>query len=159
MYLSHGAYFQVIISFSKPRTRLKYVKIITGERGLFLFGRSMCSPIFYVCVCVRARVLTKPTNRSPITMAEMLRHIADGLVRHFGSLVTSMNTLFRAISGGVTWEAPAEFLHYVGPEWTCVFTFYVAFCCPLAAGLFLLFFCAARCVVGATTLRCSDGKG
>ncbi|CAL1164277.1 unnamed protein product, partial [Cladocopium goreaui] len=42
------------------------------------------------------------------------QHIADGLVRHFGSLVTSMNTLFRAISGGVTWEAPAEFLHYVG---------------------------------------------
>lgn len=69
------------------------------------------------------------------------QHIADGLVRHFGSLVTSMNTLFRAISGGVTWEAPAEFLHYVGPEWTCVFTFYVAFCCFAVLNVMTGVFC------------------
>ena len=57
------------------------------------------------------------------------RRTADGLVRHFGSLVTSMNTLFKAISGGVTWEDPAEVLFEVGAEWVAVFTFYIAFCC------------------------------
>lgn len=57
------------------------------------------------------------------------RRTADGLVRHFGSLVTSMNTLFKSISGGVTWEDPAEVLFEVGAEWVAVFTFYIAFCC------------------------------
>ncbi len=64
-----------------------------------------------------------------LTWSTWPRQTADGLVKHFGSLVTSMNTLFRAISGGVTWEVPAEFLLQVGAEWVMVFTFYIAFCC------------------------------
>lgn len=63
--------------------------------------------------------------------ASELRQTVDGLLRHFGSLITSMNTLFRSISGGVTWEDPAESLLHVGAEWTFLFTFYVAFCCSL----------------------------
>lgn len=57
------------------------------------------------------------------------RGTRDGLVKHFGSLVTSMNTLFRSISGGVTWEGPAYSLEHIGVEWVLGFTFYVAFCC------------------------------
>lgn len=66
---------------------------------------------------------------------------ADGLVKHFGSLVTSMNTLFRAISGGVTWEVPAEFLLQVGGEWVMVFTFYIAFCCFAVLNVMTGVFC------------------
>lgn len=61
--------------FTKPRTRLKYVKIITGARGLFLFGRSMCPPIFYVCecVCVCARARADKTNKQVSAL-----HVHDG---------------------------------------------------------------------------------
>ena len=52
---------------------------------------------------------------------------------HFGSPMRSMNTLFRAISGGVTWEGPANALYDIGWEWVFIFTFYVAFCCFAAS--------------------------
>lgn len=65
----------------------------------------------------------------------------DGLVKHFGSLVTSMNTLFRSISGGVTWEGPAYSLEHIGVEWVLGFTFYVAFCCFAVLNVMTGVFC------------------
>ncbi|CAJ1344633.1 unnamed protein product [Effrenium voratum] len=59
---------------------------------------------------------------------EIPAHVSEGLAEHFGSLFASMNTLFRSISGGVTWEVPAKSLQHIGMEWVLGFTFYVAFC-------------------------------
>ncbi|CAE7505117.1 unnamed protein product [Symbiodinium pilosum] len=49
------------------------------------------------------------------------------LIQYFGSLYTSIATLFRSISGGLDWEAAADSLNPLGIFWVQVFQLYVAF--------------------------------
>ncbi|CAE7556720.1 CAC [Symbiodinium necroappetens] len=63
------------------------------------------------------------------------------IMAHFGSPVRSMNTLFRSISGGVTWEGPADALSGIGWEWSLIFTLYVAFCCFAVLNVMVGVFC------------------
>ncbi|CAJ1379963.1 unnamed protein product [Effrenium voratum] len=49
-------------------------------------------------------------------------------MRYFGTVYTSVITLFRAILGGLDWELAADSLHSVGWVWVQVFHVYIAFC-------------------------------
>ena len=54
----------------------------------------------------------------------------DLMAEHFGTLLRSMHTLFRAISGGLEWRHATNALDAsVGPLWSYIFTCYIAFCC------------------------------
>jgi len=50
------------------------------------------------------------------------------VLRFFGSLSLSIETLFRAISGGIDWAEAAEALRPLGYVWVLFFQVYVAFC-------------------------------
>ncbi|CAK9046302.1 Sodium channel protein type 4 subunit alpha A (Voltage-gated sodium channel subunit alpha Nav1.4a) [Durusdinium trenchii] len=50
------------------------------------------------------------------------------MMRFFGSLGLSVQTLFRAISGGIDWAEAAEALRPLGDFWVLLFQVYVAFC-------------------------------
>jgi len=50
------------------------------------------------------------------------------LLRYFGSLSHSIETLFRAISGGIDWAEAADALRPMGYVWVLFFQVYVAFC-------------------------------
>lgn len=52
----------------------------------------------------------------------------EELKLYFGTLYTSIVTLFRAISNGLTWFRAADALESAGIFWVQVFHFYVAFC-------------------------------
>ena len=161
LYLSHGAYFQVIISFSKPRTRLKYVKIITGERGLFLFGRSMCSPIFYVCECVCVRARADKANKQ-VSVHDGGN--AEAHSRRFGATLWVFGHFNEhALPSNFWWGDVGGSCRVPPLCWTRVDMCIYILCgilLPLGCRVIpVVFFCAARCVVGATTLRYSDGKG
>ncbi|CAE7720451.1 CACNA1B [Symbiodinium pilosum] len=63
------------------------------------------------------------------------------LFKYFGSPLRTMTTLFRSISGGVTWEEPANALQDVGGEWVLLFTVYVAFCLFAVLNVMVGVFC------------------
>jgi len=65
----------------------------------------------------------------------------SSLMIHFGSPVQAMNTLFRSIAGGVTWEVPANALYDIGWEWVFLFTFYVSFCLFAVLNVMVGVFC------------------
>eukprot|EP00913_Durusdinium_trenchii_P034475 g32254.t1 len=58
-------------------------------------------------------------------------HIAGSveadLMKHFGSLHSSMHTLFRSVTGGVDWGNMAELLVHINWFWGYVLTGYIAF--------------------------------
>ena len=55
------------------------------------------------------------------------RAVDANLMRYFGSLYTSIATLFRTISGGLDWQDAADSLNPLGIFWVQVFQLYVAF--------------------------------
>ena len=53
------------------------------------------------------------------------------LDEYWGTLGSSVSTLFQTISDGVTWKYPSDALYQMddtGFFWLCLFYFYVAFC-------------------------------
>jgi len=52
----------------------------------------------------------------------------DELQLYFGSLYSSVVTLFRSIANGLTWAQAADSLEVTGIFWVQVFHLYVAFC-------------------------------
>eukprot|EP00931_Biecheleriopsis_adriatica_P019446 TRINITY_DN13246_c0_g1_i2.p1 TRINITY_DN13246_c0_g1~~TRINITY_DN13246_c0_g1_i2.p1 ORF type:complete len:604 (+),score=128.85 TRINITY_DN13246_c0_g1_i2:23-1834(+) len=63
------------------------------------------------------------------------------LHRHFGTLHTSMHTLFRSISGGLTWSDAVSSLVLVGWWWVYLFSLYIAFCCFAVLNVMTGVFC------------------
>ncbi|OLQ08794.1 tRNA pseudouridine synthase A [Symbiodinium microadriaticum] len=63
------------------------------------------------------------------------------LSRMFGSLIGSMSTLLRSISGGMNWQGPADALGQVGTEWEVLFTLYVTFSCFAVLNVMTGVFC------------------
>mmetsp|Transcript_69353 Transcript_69353/g.162351 ORF Transcript_69353/g.162351 Transcript_69353/m.162351 type:complete len:364 (+) Transcript_69353:648-1739(+) len=63
------------------------------------------------------------------------------LSRMFGSLIGSMSTLLRSISGGMNWQGPADALGQVGTEWEILFTLYVTFSCFAVLNVMTGVFC------------------
>jgi len=64
------------------------------------------------------------------------------LQAHFGSVQTSMHTLFRAISGGLEWRHAANSLNgSIGWGWSSLFTCYIAFCCFAVLNVMTGVFC------------------
>jgi len=49
------------------------------------------------------------------------------LSRHWGNLFKSMFTLFKSISGGLSWDEAVFPMHKVGPLWVVCFTAYISF--------------------------------
>eukprot|EP00930_Biecheleria_cincta_P096316 TRINITY_DN88189_c0_g1_i1.p1 TRINITY_DN88189_c0_g1~~TRINITY_DN88189_c0_g1_i1.p1 ORF type:complete len:614 (-),score=100.91 TRINITY_DN88189_c0_g1_i1:42-1883(-) len=65
----------------------------------------------------------------------------DILKERFGGLHSSMHTLFRAISGGLTWTDTADALVAVDWIWSYLFTFYITFCCFAVLNVMTGVFC------------------
>ncbi|CAJ1369090.1 unnamed protein product [Effrenium voratum] len=66
----------------------------------------------------------------------------DLMAEHFGTLLRSMHTLFRAISGGLEWRHATNALDAsVGPLWSYIFTCYIAFCCFAVLNVMTGVFC------------------
>lgn len=63
------------------------------------------------------------------------------LHQRFGGLHNSMHTLFRAISGGLTWTDTADALVAVNWIWSYLFTFYITFCCFAVLNVMTGVFC------------------
>eukprot|EP00931_Biecheleriopsis_adriatica_P015481 TRINITY_DN11804_c0_g3_i1.p1 TRINITY_DN11804_c0_g3~~TRINITY_DN11804_c0_g3_i1.p1 ORF type:complete len:642 (-),score=86.20 TRINITY_DN11804_c0_g3_i1:29-1954(-) len=47
------------------------------------------------------------------------------LAHHFGDIPLSMDTLFRAVSNGISWAEAANALEEVDPAWSYLFSFYI----------------------------------
>ncbi|CAJ1419502.1 unnamed protein product [Effrenium voratum] len=61
---------------------------------------------------------------------------------HFGTVLVSMHTLFRAISGGLEWRHAVMALeNSLGWGWSSLFTLYIAFCCFAVLNVMTGVFC------------------
>lgn len=66
----------------------------------------------------------------------------DDLQFHFGSVSAAMNTMFRAIAGGLEWRhASSALASSIGQGWSLLFTSYIAFCCFAVLNVMTGVFC------------------
>lgn len=69
------------------------------------------------------------------------KNVDPDMIRFFGTLGLSVQTLFRSISGGIDWAEAAEALRPLGELWVQLFQFYVGFCTFAVLNVMTGFFC------------------
>ena len=69
------------------------------------------------------------------------KNVDPDMIRFFGTLGLSVQTLFRSISGGIDWAEAAEALRPLGELWVQLFQFYVGFYTFAVLNVMTGFFC------------------
>ncbi|CAE7608334.1 Scn11a [Symbiodinium sp. CCMP2456] len=93
--------------------------MVGATKSLFWILLLLCLILYIFSILFTDAVVHHAqTNPDSIHLPEMRKY--------FGSVSTSMNTLYRSVLAGVDWSEPADELYKLGSEWLMLFNFFIA---------------------------------
>jgi len=93
--------------------------MVGATKSLFWILLLLCLILYIFSILFTDAVVHHAqTNPDSIHIPEMRKY--------FGSVSTSMNTLYRSVLAGVDWSEPADELYRLGSEWLMLFNFFIA---------------------------------
>lgn len=105
------------------------VRFVGALRTLVSSLVDTLKPLFWAMVLLFIIIYIAGVLFTDVVLEHKENHEQDAnATRFFGSLLVSIETLFRSISGGYDWAGAADALRPLGEVWVLLFQTYIAFC-------------------------------